>query len=194
MSPEHLIDEYGYLAVLIGTFLEGETILVLGGLAAKLGHLKLLGVILAAFIGSLFGDQLYFVLGRHYGRALLRRRPLWQLKAQRLDQLLLRWGSWLILFFRFLYGLRTVAPFVIGMSQVSTLRFVVLNMLGAALWALLIGTLGYLFGNGLELLFGNLQRYRLQLILLGALIGALIWLVYLYRSRRQAQGSSAARS
>ena len=194
MSPEHLVDQYGYLAVLIGTFLEGETILVLGGLAAKLGHLTLGGVILAGFVGSLCGDQLYFFLGRYYGRALLERRPLWRDKAAHFDRLLVRWGNGLILSFRFLYGLRTVAPFVIGMSAVSVPRFVVLNMTGAALWAALVGTLGYLFGNGLELVFGNLQRYRLQLVVAGAVIGALIWVVYLYRSRRQAQQSGAARS
>lgn len=41
MNPEQLIADYGYLAILIGTFLEGETILALGGLAARMGHLEL---------------------------------------------------------------------------------------------------------------------------------------------------------
>ena len=62
MSLEQLIESYGYIVLVIGTFLEGETILVLGGIAAKLGYLQLYGVVLAAFIGSLAGDQLYFFL------------------------------------------------------------------------------------------------------------------------------------
>ena len=52
MSLEQFIENYGYLAVLIGTFLEGETIVILGGIAAKLGHLSVEGVALAAFIGT----------------------------------------------------------------------------------------------------------------------------------------------
>jgi membrane protein DedA with SNARE-associated domain len=54
-----IIENYEYAAILIGTFLEGETILVLAGLAAHQGYLVLTWVILAAFLGSLGGDQLF---------------------------------------------------------------------------------------------------------------------------------------
>ena len=57
---EHLIDTYGYWAVLLATFPEGETILVIAGFAAHQGYLTLMPVILAAFAGSLCGDQLFF--------------------------------------------------------------------------------------------------------------------------------------
>jgi membrane protein DedA with SNARE-associated domain len=40
MTLESILDPYGYLAVLVGTFLEGETILVLGGFAAHRGYLQ----------------------------------------------------------------------------------------------------------------------------------------------------------
>ena len=58
---ESLIENYGYLAILIGTLLEGGTILVLGGFTAHQGYLALPWVILAAFAGSLCGDQLFFI-------------------------------------------------------------------------------------------------------------------------------------
>ena len=59
MELQNIIESYGYAAILIGTFLEGETILVPAGLAAHQGYLVLTGVILAAFLGSLCGDQLF---------------------------------------------------------------------------------------------------------------------------------------
>ena len=63
---ESLLNEYGYPVLLIGTFLEGETILILGGMAAHLDYLSLGWVIACGFLGTLFGDQLYFFLGwRH---------------------------------------------------------------------------------------------------------------------------------
>ncbi|MBW2474086.1 MAG: hypothetical protein JRE56_05770 [Deltaproteobacteria bacterium] len=53
---ESYIEHFGYLAILIGTFLEGETILILGGFAAHRGYLDLSLVIISAFIGTVFGD------------------------------------------------------------------------------------------------------------------------------------------
>ena len=61
MDLQSIIENYGYAAILIGTFLEGETILALAGLAAHQGYLALTWVILAAFLGSLCGDQLFFI-------------------------------------------------------------------------------------------------------------------------------------
>ena len=58
MSLQQLITDYGYLAILMGTFLEGETILILGGFASHRGYLELPWVVVSAFIGTLAGDQL----------------------------------------------------------------------------------------------------------------------------------------
>lgn len=68
MTLDQLIDTYGYWAILVGTLLEGETILLLGGFAAYQGYLALPWVILAAFIGAFCGDQLFFFLGEEIYR------------------------------------------------------------------------------------------------------------------------------
>lgn len=59
MDIENLIESYGYVAVLVGTFLEGETIVVLSAFAAHQGYLPLLEVIFAAFIRSLAGGSTF---------------------------------------------------------------------------------------------------------------------------------------
>ena len=71
----HLVREFGYLAVFIGTFLEGETILVVAGFAAYEAYLELPLVIVTAFFGSLFGDQLYFFIGRYQGPVAAEKIP-----------------------------------------------------------------------------------------------------------------------
>ena len=53
-----LVHTYGYAAVFIGSFLEGETTLALGGFAAQRGHLALPWVIAVAEAGGFLGDQL----------------------------------------------------------------------------------------------------------------------------------------
>jgi membrane protein DedA with SNARE-associated domain len=186
MTVQSLVDTYGYLAILLGTFIEGETILVLGGFVAHRGYLHLPWVILAAFIGTLCGDQLFFFLGRRRSQAFLAKRPSWKERIDRTHRLLDRFRIPLILGFRFLYGLRTVTPFVIGMSPVPTAQFVFLNAVGAMVWAIAVGTGGYLFGNALEILIGNVKRYEFLVFGAIAFIGGSIWsLTFLGRRRRQ---------
>jgi membrane protein DedA with SNARE-associated domain len=122
MTLEYLITHYGYVALVIGAFLEGEAILVVAGFAVHLGYLKLQWVMLAAFIGSVAGDQFYFFLGRVRGEAFLKKRPRWQAKVQKVWKLLDRYRTLMILGFRFAYGLRTVTPFAIGLSNIRAGR------------------------------------------------------------------------
>lgn len=187
MSLLHqLIESYGYWAILIGTFLEGETILILGGFAAQRNYLELHWVMLAAFTGSFLGDQLYFYIGRRYGPRLIAKRLSWQANADKVYRLLERHQTFLILTFRFYYGLRNVTPFVIGASQVSKGKFFVLNAIGAAVWALALGSGGYLFGHAFQAIIDDLVRIELY-IFAGLIVLALtIWIVSLVRRRRRA--------
>ena len=189
MSIQDFIETYGYLAVLIGTFLEGETILVLGGFAAN-HHLELAWVIVAAFVGSFSGDQLYFYLGRRYGRRIIAKRLSWQTGAEKVYRLLERHQNLLILSFRFMYGLRNVTPFALGAARVSRLKFFILNAIGAMVWAITLAWGGYLFGHVFELFFADFKRYELFVLAALVLLGLIIWLTTLIRHRRKALGKS----
>lgn len=184
MELENLISTYGYWAILVGTFLEGETILILGGFAASRGYLELPFVILSAFFGTFFGDQLYFYLGRRYGQKMAR-RSYWEGRLEKVQGLMVRFQTSLIFLFRFLYGLRTITPFAIGMSAISARKFFLLNAVSASIWALIVGVGGYLFGQFLEVLLGDLKKYE-EIIWGGiALTGGLIWSTHFYRRRRR---------
>jgi membrane protein DedA with SNARE-associated domain len=175
---EALIAHYGYLAVLVGTFLEGEAILILAGFAAHRDYLQLPWVIIAAFLGTLFGDQLFFYLGRRHSEYLLSKRPHWRPRLERAQTLIQRYRGPIILGFRFLYGLRTVTPFALGMSQVPLRLFVPLNVLGALIWAVSFGCAGYLFGQAMEVFLGDLKRYEYWLFAALAAMGLAMWFVY----------------
>ena len=177
MSLEELITTYGYAAVGIGSFLEGETVLVLGGFAAHRGYLELPWVIVSAFLGSLFGDQLYYFIGRLKGQSILEKRPRWKAKSEKVFSLLHKHQILLILGFRFLYGLRTVTPFVIGASKITPTRFIILNILGAAIWAVIVGGMGYLFGYTLEIFIDNVKKYELLVFAGLTGVGIIIWLL-----------------
>jgi membrane protein DedA with SNARE-associated domain len=190
---DSLISQYGYLAILVGTFLEGETILVLGGLAAHRGLLWLPGVMLAAFVGSLLSDQIFFFLGRRHGEAWLARRPQWQPRVQRARELLNRHTTIVILSFRFLYGLRNVTPFALGLSAVPTVRFVVLNAIGAAVWSVAIALLGWSVGEAARQMLGHIEHYERGLGLAIIVIAMLLW-IWHHRRRRSGGPAPPAQS
>jgi membrane protein DedA with SNARE-associated domain len=75
MTPELLLHKFGYLAVFVGTFLEGETILVMAGFFAERGYMDIFIVALVAALGAYAGHVFWFWLGRRYGVRLLDRFP-----------------------------------------------------------------------------------------------------------------------
>jgi membrane protein DedA with SNARE-associated domain len=185
MSIAHLVTEYGYGALFVGSLLEGETVLLLAGMAANQGLLSFPLVVVIAFCGGTIGDQVLFQVGRRHGAALLRQWPTMAVRAEPVGQLIRRHQNKLIFGVRFMYGLRLVGPIAIGMSEVSAARFAVFNLLGAAVWAPLVSGVGYLFGQTLSWLIADLGRYELiALLVLVAAVAAVLGVRWL-RTRRQ---------
>ena len=184
MSLEELVANYGYAAITIGTFLEGETILVLGGFAAHRGFLELPWVIGCAFLGSFVGNQTFFYIGRMNGEKMLAKRPHWKAKSGKVFALLDRHQTGLILGFSFLYGLRSVTPFLLGMAKVSPAKFFVFNMIGVAVWAIVVGSLGYSFGYAIEAMLGDIKHYEMGVFGVMAAVGLGFWLFRLLTKER----------
>jgi membrane protein DedA with SNARE-associated domain len=178
---EQLVADYGYVAILIGTFFEGETILLVGAFAAHEGYLRIDLVILIAFVGSCAGDQFWYMLGRRYGRARLMNRPFLADRVTRITRWLDRYPTLFILGFRFVYGIRNIAPVAIALSKIPPWRFYVLNVVAAALWAVTGGVAGYLFGAAVEAFIGHLRAVEQRLIagivlaVIGYLVGRWLW-------------------
>ena len=161
----HLLATYGYLAIFIGCLLEGETILILGGMAAHQHVLKLLPVIGYASLAGMLGDQLLFWTGRYFGARLLPKLHKQQATIDRVTQLINQHPTVSIFSVRFLYGMRLLGPMVIGASGVSPLKFAGINCLGAVTWATLFASAGYWSGEFLEGILGDLKPYRLPIAL-----------------------------
>ena len=173
---QQFLNDFGYFALFLGTFFEGETILVLAGFLAFRGYMDINVVVVVAFFGSYAGDQLWYFMGRKHGRKLLARRPRWQLLGDRALEHIRRHPDIWVLSFRFVYGLRTVMPVAIGLSGYPPGRYLFLNGIGAAIWAAALGAAAYHFGAVLEGMLGSVKKYELWV--LGALLvlGLGLWL------------------
>jgi membrane protein DedA with SNARE-associated domain len=183
LSP--LLARYGLWAILVGAFVEGETIVVLGGFFAHRHILNLYGVIACAFAGSLAGDQLAYFIGRKFGARVLDWRPRWRPAAERARLELERRDTFLLISFRFFYGLRNAVPFVAGLAGIPPRRFAPLNVIGAALWAPTITLLGYTFGRAVERILEHARHY--EAIVFGVLLVVGIGVFVFHRLRSNAK-------
>ena len=186
MSLESFLASYGLAAVLLGTFVEGETVLVLAGLAAHRGYLDLTAVIAVGLLGTLLGDQLYFYLGRRHGLTFLARHPTWKPRLTRAQRFIDRHHIVFILGYRVLYGLRTISPFAVGLSDVRLSRFLLLDTMSGLAWSIAVTFLGYSVGEGADALFGRAKVFEIWLFAGLTLAGSTLWLVhYIQRKKRR---------
>lgn len=189
MMITEFVASYGYLAIFVGTLLEGETILIAAGFAAHSGLLAWPTVILVAIAGATLGDQLAFLLGRWKGEALIARFPALAQRKPQIDALLDRYDFLFILINRFLYGLRIAGPFILGSGKVPPLRFAVLNVVGAAMWAVLVSGAGVAFGFTISALISEAKRIE-EVVLISILaLGTAFWL---WRRHNAKAGNQAA--
>lgn len=147
MNLQSFVESYGYLAVFVGCLFEGETMLVLGAVSAHMGYLDLARVVGIAAIAGFIGDQAWFTIGRRYGPQLHARFPTFAQHARVASARIDAQGTWLVIMMRFAIGMRTAIPLALGAGSMSHLRFVVLNAIGAVIWAVAFGTAGWMFGN-----------------------------------------------
>jgi membrane protein DedA with SNARE-associated domain len=167
-----LIERYGYLATLAGTLVEGESLLILSGLAAHRGYLSFPFVVLVGAVGGAIGDLAFFLLGRHYGSDLLARFPRFTPAAERVHAMIERHPTTTILAVRFMYGLRTAGPAIIGTTRVPFAEFAAVNVIGASLWSACWAGAGYVLGKAAEHLLGDLAKVERELF--GAVIVAIV--------------------
>jgi membrane protein DedA with SNARE-associated domain len=173
---KYLIINYGLVAIFIGAFFDSEsTVLILGGVTARLGYLHLLPVIILSYLGVFGGDQLYFLLGRWEGEAILSKWPRLNRKVANLQASLGGQKILKILIFRFILGLRIPAPFFLGMSDVSYKRFVVLDALLLLPWAVGLCLAGYLLGELVRKILIHITHY--QYLILGGIVGLWVFIL-----------------
>lgn len=176
------LQQHGYWVLFLGTFLEGEAILIMAGFLAFQGYLDIRGVITTAFAGSFLGDQFYFYLGHYKGKLLLRRFHSLTKKLREALRLIGKYGKFVAFISRFTYGFRIVLPIILGVTSLPPRTFLWINLASALSWATIFALAGYLFGKSASLFFHDAKKYEpyLMLGILGIIMSA--WLFHIYHA------------
>lgn len=189
MDFAQLIAHHGacfYLGVYLLTFLEGETVVLCAGFAAAQGLVDPLLLMAAAWLGSFCGDQCYFWAGRQFGLRLLDRYPRWRHSVDAALSWLERYDAGFILSFRFIYGVRNISSFALGLSAVRWDRFLRLNFAAAGVWAATFVALGYFLGHAFRAVLGDIARsFSLVMLAVFVALAGGTWLLHRWHRRRQ---------
>lgn len=192
-SIESILTDYGLIAVVIWTFIEGETCVIVGGFLSHQGYFSPYLLALAAFSGTFAGDQVWFYLGRRHSNLRLVQKVTEFPSFARVIRLIEQHPVKFIMTFRFVYGIRNIAPVALGLSRVSALKYFIFNMIAAIIWAICFTTLGYIFGEAAERMIGKIGGAQAK-ILLAVVVGFAIYLVFRLATKHWAKHTAARRA
>ncbi len=171
---EDFLDRYGYIALLIGTFFEGETSILV---ASSLIHRGLFAgpyTVLFGFAGSFISDWLYYIIGRLNGRYFIEKRPKLKARLEPVQHFFDEHHLQILFSYRFLYGFRVIIPLIIGMSNIKPLQYLFYSIVSGLIWATTVSTAGYFVGRFLNLKTSVFEENILYIVLGFACFGLIV--------------------
>ena len=197
-----LVPDYGLWLVAIivvigclGVPVPGAMLVASAGAFSASGDLAFWPAFGICFAAYSFGDQLVYLISRRGGRPMIEKRkrsPRYAKSIARAEKLVERWGAAAIFFSRAVFA--PIAPYVAyiaGASSLTWTRYTVAAIPGAAAWAGLYLSLGYLFANQLSQLTALLAQ-GVTVLLIAVFVLVLGW--WLLRSWRQYRRETAAKA
>lgn len=164
-------------AIFVGFVLPGETAAVLGGVAASLGHVDLLAILVVVVGAAIVGDSVGYEVGARLGPRVLDARPL-QRHRERLggaQDLLARRGGPAVFLGRFVAFFRAVMPALAGMSRMRYRTFLTFNAVGGLVWGTAFVLLGYAAGTSYPAVEHAVGRGTTVVVLVVLVVGLLLW-------------------
>lgn len=158
--------------VVVMPFLPGDSLLFIVGALCGAGLMSFPIACAVLIAAAILGDQCNFAIGRYLGPKVFQWENSRFFNKKAFNQahaFYERYGGVTIILARFMPFIRTFAPFVAGVADMSRSRFTLFNVVGALIWVLGIGTAGYFFGN-LPLVKEHLDKIIWGLILVPGLI------------------------
>jgi len=166
-------------------FLPGDSLLFLAGVFAGRGSLSLGLLLLTLIAAAILGDTVNYWVGHFLGHRMIasKRRLIKPEHLAYTHEFFEKYGGKTIILARFVPIVRTVAPFVAGLGEMSYGRFMSYNAVGATAWVLVCTLAGYgLYRNQ----FVQDHFFVVELLIIGLSLLPAIWEFWKARSRKTA--------
>ena len=207
LDPRDLLESFGPWAtvglfliifaetgLLIGFFLPGDSLLFTAGILASQGNLNIAVIAIGCFLAAVIGDQVGYTIGRRAGPALFRKpdsRIFKQKYVDRTKEFFEKHGPKTILLARFVPIVRTFAPVLAGVGEMSRRTFTTYNVVGAFVWGVGVTVAGYILG---EAIGEDIDKYLLPIIAVIIVLSILPPVIEALRERRRTRNAAAASS
>ncbi len=176
---EVYIEKLGYIGILVGTFLEGETTVLIGGILSKLGYMNIYKVFIFAVIGTFAGDFTFFSIGKVFGRNIVNKYKFLSSKVPVADKIIKKHGSFIIFIIRFLVGIRAVVLLLLGCTNIKISKFFLFSLANSILWSIVVSAIGYMFGNVVYIIVKDIKQYEWYIV--SAIILLILVFIFIYR-------------
>jgi membrane-associated protein len=158
------------------TFFPGDTLLFVAGTFASLGVIKLYWLFIILSLAAILGDSLNYSIGKYFGEEILiKKRWVKEKNLIKTKRFFERNGAKTIILARFIPVIRSVAPFVAGVSEMKYKKFLSYNIIGGILWVALMLSLGYFFGN-IPFVKNNFSLIIILIVILSWIPAILAWI------------------
>jgi membrane protein DedA with SNARE-associated domain len=185
-----LISAYGYAFIFLGTFFEGELVVIAAGFLAKIGLVNFWWAMLFCFLGAVSGDNFWYVVGKYGGIQFLHKYGKFlgvnQERIDKAHRFFDKYGMGTVFIARFIFGTRLTTSMVAGSSKMPENKFLKANISGAIVWVGIVGSLGYLFGKSFKMIALLVKRTETILLILAVL--AIIIVIFRLRQRSKNKG------
>ncbi len=161
---EDLIRDWGYIILFLYSFGGGFLALVVAGILSFSGELNLFLVILFAGMSNFIGDQFLFTLARKNKNQAKQMMQKHRRKIAMSHLLMKKYGSWVIFFQKYIYGIKTLIPLAMGLTKYNYKKFVIFNAFASILWAVFIGTISYMLGDLVYTYIEEFKSYGLAFV------------------------------
>jgi len=163
----YLFQQYGYLIIFAGTFFEGETTLVLGGLLANQHHLNFWLVVGTAVLASYIGHVVFYFLGKTSSVWILEKFPSLKIKIDQAEYIIRRYETLSLFITQYVFGIRLASALSFGILDMKISKYLTLQFISCLVWAILFTALGYWVGSSCDNLIKNMERALLVILFLG---------------------------
>lgn len=157
--------------VVIFPFLPGDSLLFAIGAFTARGSFDFWSISLSLLVAAVIGDTLNYSIGKYFGPKIFDKEDSKILNKDHLQKarkFYEKYGAKTIILARFIPIVRTFAPFVAGIGEMTYRRFMIYNLVGAILWIFSFIPLGYYFGN-LPFVQSNFKIVMLAIIVISIL-------------------------
>ena len=181
------LETYGYIALFLYSIGGGYIAIIAAGILAYLGSMNIVIVIVVATIANFIGDTLLFYLARNDKSTMHSYLKKHRRKLALAHVLIKKYGDAVVIFQKYVYGVKTLVPLAIGLTKYDFKRFTIINIFASILWGVSVGLTSYYMGSVLMPIVDYLGNHFYIVILALASVVGLTWWYFTTATKKKSK-------